>query len=201
MGQRTKTTGDENTMKAAAARVVSTKRSGNRSAADWTASTAGDRLLSSAAAQRKGPLDDEEPVQGRFPAQRQSPEEEEPLQGKTAAPVQREPNAKSGIPHEVQANMESVMNADFSDVQVHPNSSKAPEVGALAYTQGNDIHFAPGQFRPDTSAGKQLLGHELAHVVQQRQGKVHPTTEVSGMPVNDDPALENEADVLGQKGS
>ena len=43
---------------------------------------------------------------------------------------------------------------------------------ALAYTQGTDIHFAPGQFEPDTSAGQQLLGHELTHVIQQAEGRV-----------------------------
>jgi hypothetical protein len=92
------------------------------------------------------------------------------------------------------------MGADFSDVRIHPNSSKAPEVGALAYTQGNDVHFAPGQFSPNTNSGRHLLGHELAHVVQQRQGRVQATTEVAGMPVNDSAALEREADVWGRKG-
>jgi hypothetical protein len=95
--------------------------------------------------------------------------------------------------------METAMNADFSNVKVHPNSSKAPEVGALAYTQGNEVHFAPGQFRPETSAGQELLGHELVHVVQQREGRVQPTTEVAGMPVNDNPALEKEADDIGRR--
>ena len=82
---------------------------------------------------------------------------------------------------------------------MHPESSKAPEVGALAYTQGTDIHFAPGQFRPDTSCGQHLLGHELAHVVQQAEGRVQPTTEIGGIAVNDDAGLEHEADVLGAK--
>ena len=83
----------------------------------------------------------------------------------------------------------------------HPESSKAPEVGALAYTQGTDIHFAPGQFKPETSTGQQLLGHELTHVIQQSEGRVQPTTEIGGMAVNDDISLENEADLLGAKAS
>ena len=91
------------------------------------------------------------------------------------------------------------LGSDFSDVKIHANSSKAPDIGALAYTQGSDIHFAPGQFKPDTTGGQQLLGHELTHVVQQREGRVKPTTEVNGMPVNDNPGLENEADVMGAK--
>ena len=115
-------------------------------------------------------------------------------------PAQKKEN-KTGMPDVVKVGMEAAHNADFSDVRIHPSSSKAPEVGALAYTQGTDIHFAPGQFSPDTGSGKSLLGHELTHVVQQRQGRVQPTTEVNGMPVNDNPALEKEADVLGKKAS
>jgi len=91
---------------------------------------------------------------------------------------------KTGIPDEVKARMESSFNTDFSGVRVHPESSAAPAVGALAYTQGSDIHFAPGQFSPNNSAGQRLLT---------------PTTEVNGLPVNDSPALEEEADRLGSK--
>ena len=92
-------------------------------------------------------------------------------------PVQKKEN-HTGIPDEVKTRMETVLQADFSHVRVHPSSAKAPEVGALAYTQGSDIHFAPGQFSPQSSSGKSLLGHELTHVVQQQEGRVTPTTKV-----------------------
>lgn len=115
-----------------------------------------------------------------------------------AQPLQKTEN-KTGMSDTVKEGMETSFNTDFSDVRVHASSSKAPEVAALAYTQGSDIHFAPGQFSQDSSAGKQLLGHELAHVVQQREGRVQPTTEVGGMPVNDDVSLEKEADDHGSK--
>ncbi len=118
--------------------------------------------------------------------------------GAISQTLQKKEN-KTGMPDDVKAGMEAAHGADFSDVKIHPSSSKAPDVGAIAYTQGTDIHFAPGQFSPDTSAGKSLLGHELAHVVQQREGRVAPTTEVNGMPVNDNPDLEKEADELGKK--
>ncbi|MCP5047243.1 MAG: DUF4157 domain-containing protein, partial [bacterium] len=58
----------------------------------------------------------------------------------------------SGIPESVQTRMEKVLNTGLSDVKVHTNSSKASEVGALAFTQGSDIHVAPGQYNPGTSA-------------------------------------------------
>lgn len=131
--------------------------------------------------------------------QRAEDDEDDLLQGKFDAPLQRQAENKTGIPDDVKQRMEDSFNTDFSGVRVHPDSSAAPEVGALAYTQGTDIHFAPGQFKPDTSAGQQLLGHELAHVVQQAEGRVQPTTEIGGMPVNDNEGLEHEADVLGAK--
>jgi hypothetical protein len=118
--------------------------------------------------------------------QRAEPEEE--LQMKA------EPNK---MPQNVQSKMEGALSADFSNVKVH-EGSKASDVGALAYAQGNDIHFAPGQYDPGSKSGQELLGHELTHVVQQRQGEVKPTTQVNGVAVNDDPGLENEADQMGK---
>lgn len=150
--------------------------------------------------QRIGSDDEEEMLQGKFEnAIQRDEEDEEALQGKFDGPAQCKTENRTGIPDAVKQRMEDSFGTDFSDVHVHPDSSKAPEVGALAYTQGTDIHFAPGQFKPETSAGQQLLGHELAHVVQQAEGRVQPTTEIGGMPVNDDAALEHEADVLGAK--
>ena len=146
--------------------------------------------------------EDEELLQGKFPAQRQ--EDDELLQGKF--PVQETPEpgsagagGASGIPESVQTKMEGVLNTGLSGVNVHPNSGKATEVGALAYTQGTDIHVAPGHYNPGTSEGKKLLGHELTHVAQQMEGRVQPTGEVGGLPLNDSPALEKEADSLGSK--
>ncbi len=109
----------------------------------------------------------------------------------------RNASNQTGIPDHVRAGMEKSFHADFSNVRVHTNSTRAVDVGAQAFTQGADIHFAPGRFSPDSSPGRKLLGHELAHVVQQRQGRVKPTTKVNGMPVNDNPSLEKEADILG----
>lgn len=163
---------------------------------------------------QRAPDDEDELLQGKFVAQRDIDDEDELLQGKWA--VQREPEEddelfqgkfvtqrkeenQTGIPDDVKQRMESSFGTDFSSVRVHSDSSKAPEVGALAFTQGTDIHFAPGQFKPETSSGRQLLGHELAHVVQQSEGRVQPTTEIAGMSVNDDVSLEHEADVLGAK--
>src|SRR6056297_1593480 len=87
----------------------------------------------------------------------------------------------------------------FSDVNIHKDSENAPSLSSLAYTQGNDIHFAAGQYDPSSQKGQELLGHELSHVVQQRKRKVIPTRQEKNTSGNDDPALEKEADEMGKK--
>jgi hypothetical protein len=102
------------------------------------------------------------------------------------------------LPAYTLAQMEASFGADFSAVRVH-EGAHAAAVGALAYTQGTDIHFAPGQYQPDSRAGRELLGHELAHVVQQARGAVQATAQARGVELNDDPGLEREADELGER--
>lgn len=72
----------------------------------------------------------------------------------------------------VAASMASSLGHDFSRVQVHADTAaarSAEEVGALAYTVGRDIVFGAGQYRPGSPEGRQLIAHELTHVMQQRQ--------------------------------
>jgi len=60
---------------------------------------------------------------------------------------------------------------DFSRVHLHTDREAdgiAHTADAEAVTVGRDIYFRHGAFAPDTSRGKNVLGHELAHVVQQR---------------------------------
>lgn len=63
--------------------------------------------------------------------------------------------------------METRFGADFSGVRIHTDGRSAHGMDALAYTVGNDVVFAPGRYSPKTAMGRQLLAHELAHVVQQ----------------------------------
>ena len=63
---------------------------------------------------------------------------------------------------------------DFSRVRVHADSlaaQSATAVGAAAYTVGSHIAFAAGRYSPSTGPGRQLLAHELAHVIQKRAGE------------------------------
>ncbi|MGB8955748.1 MAG: DUF4157 domain-containing protein [Tumebacillaceae bacterium] len=149
-------------------------------------------------AQRMGGSEEEELQMKADPAQRNVAPDEEELQMKAAAPVQRKSGGANKMPEHVQSKMETAFHTDFSDVNIHVGS-QATDVGALAYAQGNDIHFAQGKFDPESRSGQELLGHELAHVVQQRAGRVQPTTEANGLPINDDPKLEQEADNLGRQ--
>lgn len=132
-------------------------------------------------------------VSGSFQAKISSDDADELLQQKAIqrkAITQREEN-KTGMPDNLKAGVEQLSGLDMSDVKVHYNSSKPASVQAHAYTQGTNIHVAPGQ--------EQHLGHEAWHVAQQKQGRVQPTTKVAGMAVNDNPSLETEADIMGGK--
>ncbi|MBW8739361.1 MAG: DUF4157 domain-containing protein [Streptomyces turgidiscabies] len=62
--------------------------------------------------------------------------------------------------------------ADFGQVRIHTDAeaaSSARTEHARAYTVGEDVVFGAGRYAPETAAGKRLLAHELAHVLQQRQ--------------------------------
>jgi outer membrane protein OmpA-like peptidoglycan-associated protein len=66
--------------------------------------------------------------------------------------------------------MEPRFGYDFSRVRVHADAKAAESAGALtalAYTVGQDVVFGAGQYQPNTSAGQQLLAHELSHTIQQ----------------------------------
>ena len=149
--------------------------------------------------QRQGHEEEEEPVQGRFePVQLQGPEEEEePVQGRFE-PAQLEPESSprrndTGLPDGLKSGVESLSGLSLDDVDVHYNSAQPARINALAYTQGSEIHVAPGQERH--------LPHEAWHVVQQAQGRVQPTMQLQDVPVNDDEGLEQEADAMGEKAS
>jgi hypothetical protein len=68
--------------------------------------------------------------------------------------------------------MESKFGADFGGVRVHRDENAAKTAlaaGARAITTGQDIVFGPGFYAPGTPDGRRLIGHELAHVMQQSQ--------------------------------
>ena len=108
--------------------------------------------------------------------------------------------ARSGgspLPAQVLQRMESVFGTDLSGVRVHVGP-EAATLGALAFTQGDNIHFAPGQYDPHSARGQRLLGHEIAHVVQQRAGRVRNPFG-NAFAVVQDPHLEAEAERMASR--
>src|SRR5713101_5063610 len=88
--------------------------------------------------------------------------------------------------------MESRLGHDFSKVRIHNDTQAAESAQAMqarAYTIGHNIGFGLGQYAPETSAGQQLLAHELAHVVQS----MRHSPAAQGIAPQDHPA-ELEAD-------
>jgi hypothetical protein len=68
------------------------------------------------------------------------------------------------------AEMEGGFGADFSNVNIHTGSEAiqlSKELGAQAFTHGNDVYFNEGKYNPNSKEGKHLLAHELTHTVQQ----------------------------------
>lgn len=93
--------------------------------------------------------------------------------------------------------MEAVFATSFADVRVHVGS--APQaLGASAFTHGVHIHFAPGQYAPQTPHGERMLAHELTHVVQQRAQRVRSPFP-SGMALVHDHLLEAEAERMSAR--
>lgn len=87
---------------------------------------------------------------------------------------------------------------DFKRVRIHSGvkaAESARAIDALAYAVGQDVVFAEGKYRPDTNAGKSLIAHELAHVVQQDRGSFdsHPEdrADLSARQVLEDKAISS----------
>ncbi|GAA2148044.1 uncharacterized protein DUF4157 [Humibacillus xanthopallidus] len=100
------------------------------------------------------------PAHARTPAQ--TPEAAAPASGVTRLPEATEQRASRFLDH------------DFAHVRVHADSEAerlTDGLDARAATIGRDIYFAPGEFRPGTVDGERLIGHELAHVIQQEGGQ------------------------------
>ena len=70
----------------------------------------------------------------------------------------------------IRSDMETRFGHDLSNVRIHTDdraAESARSVDARAYTVGKDVVFAAGEYAPEKKEGKQLLAHELTHVIQQ----------------------------------
>ena len=112
--------------------------------------------------------------------------------GSTAAPA----IVDAGRPLDTGArhDMEAGFGRDFSNIRVHDDArahDNARSLGARAYAAGDHLVFGSGAYRPDTSPGRALIAHELAHSVQQ--GGVQMKAD-GPIPAGADAELEAQAD-------
>jgi Domain of unknown function (DUF4157) len=108
--------------------------------------------------------------------------------------IQAQLNGGQPLEASSRARMESAFGADFSGVRVHTDGNAAglsDQLNARAFTVGSDIAFGAGEYQPGSLIGDALLAHELAHVVQQREGSTLAQTKGA----TDYGALEEDADV------
>jgi hypothetical protein len=145
--------------------------------------------------QRQELPEDEEMLLKRADIQRQEIPEDEELLAAKRADIQRAGVDMSGsfdvddnvegqingmkgggqaLPSSTKDFMESNFGQDFGDVRVHASSDSDAlnrSIGARAFTNGSDIFMRSNEYNPDSSSGRELLAHELTHVVQQTGGK------------------------------
>ena len=93
------------------------------------------------------------------------------LNGRT--PPTADPLVASGgaLPAPLRDELGVAFGRDFSGVRVFHDgtaAAAADELGATAFTVGQNIYFNRGRYQPASSQGRSLLMHELAHTIQQR---------------------------------
>lgn len=79
----------------------------------------------------------------------------------------------SGMDHSTRTRMETAFGADFSGVRIHHDAQSdelSRSLSARAFATGQDVYFRQGEYNPGASGGRELLAHELTHVVQQTGG-------------------------------
>ncbi|HEU5373830.1 MAG TPA: DUF4157 domain-containing protein, partial [Ktedonobacteraceae bacterium] len=109
--------------------------------------------------------------------------------GLVAPPIVNDVLASSGqqLDSSTRAFMEPRFGHDFSQIRVHSDTRAAESaraINALAYTVGSNIVFGAGQYTPQTGEGRQLLAHELTHVVQQQSHETPGIQRQEAPPAN-----------------
>jgi hypothetical protein len=104
--------------------------------------------------------------------------------------VQAELGPGQALESGIRGRAQSTLQENFSRVRVHtggPAAQLTRQFGMRAFAIGEDIAFAPGEYRPGTPAGDAMIAHELAHVVQQKAARQ------SAPQVGESPELERDA--------
>jgi hypothetical protein len=96
--------------------------------------------------------------------------------------IEKERGGGQGLDTGVRRQMESSLGTDFNEVRVHTDQrsdSLNRALSARAFTTGQDIFFREGAYQPGSSIGRELIAHELTHVVQQNGNAVKRAMSVS----------------------
>lgn len=120
------------------------------------------------AAQRQPETEEEEEEERIQP--KTNPGQAPAIPPQTASRIQALKGGGQPLPQSARQFFEPRFGRDFSRVRVHTDAKAtetAQAVNARAYTLGSDIAFNKAQYNPGTTSGKQLLAHELTHVMQQ----------------------------------
>ena len=98
------------------------------------------------------------------------------------------------MPEELKARMENHFGMSLSGIKLR-ESSQVRDMGTTAVARGDTVSFAPGVYNPGTRIGREIIGHEIAHVVQQASGKAE--ANLPGVAISLDQGLEHAADHEG----
>ncbi|WP_299551349.1 DUF4157 domain-containing protein [Seonamhaeicola sp.] len=147
--------------------------------------------------------EEEEPVQKMEEEEDavQMMEEEEAVQARSNNPnpspsiepgLRRSKGRGSKLSGDAKSQMEQGFGADFSHINIHTDSEAvqmSQELGAQAFTYGNDVYFNTGKYDPNSKEGKHLLAHELTHTIQQ-EGSIRKKEDPSeALPVQQNPLV------------
>lgn len=126
------------------------------------------------------PVEEEEEM--LQPQAEEDPEEEENIQPKAETSSKVKPNTESKLKNSSSAGskmdpqtmqqMQEGFGTDFSNVNIHTGAEAqemSKDLGAQAFTHGQDVYFNEGKYDPSSKEGKHLLAHELTHTIQQEK--------------------------------
>lgn len=121
------------------------------------------------------------------------------LDDETATRIKRERGGGQPLDTALQKQASEAMGRDLSRVRVHTSPEAhdlSRQLGAKAFTTGQDVFFREGAYDPHSSDGQELVAHELTHVVQQSSGAVGGTGKMTVNPPGD--VFEHEADAIAK---
>ncbi|MBD2449265.1 DUF4157 domain-containing protein [Nostoc sp. FACHB-152] len=91
--------------------------------------------------------------------------------------IQQSRGSGQPLADDIKQPMEQAFGADFGGVRIHTSAksdSLNKSIQARAFTTGQDIFFRQGEYSPGSNSGKELLAHELTHVIQQNSSSLQP---------------------------